>query len=506
MKPEEVVRVILNQSKDMTRPVFRGQAEESWELESGALRRLKKAYGADFPRNEDEQRKLVAQYHSEQLIMPMKVLGGPVSEQPDLQILAVLQHQGAATGLLDFTEYPLVALWFACAESPDKDGKVFVLDIADHEIVQNSRQFDGRFGTEHGVVYFEPDRSLGARIIAQQSVFVIGNPHLPDQVESIVVQGRSKMELREYLRGLGLSDLALFGDVPGLAAANTVRKELRVMEPLLPSQYRNRGNRAYQAGRFEEALAAYESYKTVMPNLAQPYCLIGDALAALGRFGEADKAYTSAMENLARPMDWIDGQGIIGGSLSLIMSRSLYYNRGNVRAARGNHEGAVEDFDMALQQGMEPKTSVLFNRGNSKFALELFEAAHEDFEAVWVEREDSGAALGMGNCKVMMGAFEEALQRYVDGSAVGPDGSAAHCQNNATQLGRLFQTLNGNDFRFNRVGHSVRVETEDLTGLFPLAGNKGNTGNIPSGMVTAPGGKGYKGADGFAVSIVSVQR
>ena len=56
--------------------------------------------------------------------MPMEVMDGATLS--DLQRLSVLQHQGAATGLLDFTEYPLVALWFACAERSDKDGKVFV--------------------------------------------------------------------------------------------------------------------------------------------------------------------------------------------------------------------------------------------------------------------------------------------------------------------------------------------------------------------------------------------
>ena len=504
MTPEDVVREILKLSDDVTRPVYRGQPEASWELHSGALRRLRDAYGEDLPRNEDELRKLVDRYHSEQLILPMKVLDG--SALPDLQRLAVLQHQGAATGLLDFTEYPLVALWFACAESFDKDGRVFVLDIGNHEVARNARQPGVRFGTERGVVYFEPDRSLGARIIAQQSVFVIGNPYIPDRfVKSIVVPGQSKKELRDYLRGLGLSDLALFGDVPGLAAANTARTKLKVTEPLSPEQYRNRGNRAYQAGRFKEALAAYESYAAAMPDVAQPHCLKGDALAALGRFEEAERAYTGGIENLARPIS-LGGQGIVMHAIAKGMSHSLYYNRGNVRAAGGNHEGAVADFDMALRQGMEPKMGVLFNRGNSKFALELFEEAHEDFEAAWLERENSGVALCMGNCKVMMGAFEEALERYVNGSAVGAVVSAAHCQKNAEQVQRLLQTLNGTDFRLNRVGDILLIETEDVEGRFPLAGNKGNTGNIPSGMVTAPGGKGYEGAEGLAVAVVSVQR
>ena len=37
-------------------------------------------------------------------------------EVSDLQLLAKLQHFGAATGRLDFTWSPLVALWFASDE------------------------------------------------------------------------------------------------------------------------------------------------------------------------------------------------------------------------------------------------------------------------------------------------------------------------------------------------------------------------------------------------------
>ena len=504
MKPEEVVQAILNVSEDMTRPVYRGQAEADWELRSGALRRLQDSYGDDFLEDDDELRNLVKRYHNEQLILPMEVLDG--SKLSALQRLAVLQHQRAATGLLDFTEYPLVALWFACIDSPEDDGRVFVLDIGNHEVARNGRPMEDPFGEEQRVVYLEPDRSLGARIVAQQSVFVIGNPKIPDRfVKSIVVPRQSKKDLCGYLEGLGLSEMALFGDIPGLAAANTAGTKLRIMEPLSPVQYRNRGNRAYQAGRFEEALAAYESYAIAAPDVAQPYSLKGDALAALGRFEEANGAYTRAIENLARPMISIGGRGIVGSSIAATMSRTLYYNRGNVRAASGDHNGAVADYDAALRQGMEPKTYVLFNRGTSKFALGMFQEAHDDFEAVWLERENSGAALGMGNCKVMVGEFEEALDRYANGSAIEADASGIHCQKNAEQIQRLLTRLKGIDFRVRRIGGSVLVETEDLAGNFPLAGNKGNTGNIPSGMVGAAGGEGYEGSPGFGVAIVSTK-
>ena len=503
MTPEEAVQAIVNQSKMMSRPVYRGQASADWQLQSGAVRRLQDAHGEDLPEDQNELRNLVARYHKEQLITPMEVIDGAALS--DLQRLSVLQHQGAATGLLDFTEYPLIALWFACEELPDKDGKVFVLDIGDPAIAHNVRSMDDPFSGGQAVVYYEPDRSLGARIIAQQSVFVIGDPRIPDQhLKSIVVPQQSKAQLRDYLKRLGLSTRALFGDVPGLAAANTTRTQLQPTAPLSPEQYRHRGNRAYQAGRFEDALAAYESYAAARPEVAQPNCLKGDALTALGRFEEANLAYTRATANLDRPI-YLGAPTIVNRELVVnTMSRALYFNRGNVRAATGNHRGAVADFNVALRNGFAPKSVALNNRGNSKFALGMFEEAYDDFEAAWLERERSDAALAMGNSKVMIGAFAEALQRYENGSAVEQENSAAHCRGNAEQMRQLLNMLNGNDYQVRREGVIVFVEAAGVGGgPFPFAGNRGNTGNIPSGMVTAHGGKGFEGAMGFAVVIVS---
>lgn len=47
-------------------------------------------------------------------------------EMKPVQLLALLQHYGVPTRLLDVTESALVALYFACCSKPDTDGEVFV--------------------------------------------------------------------------------------------------------------------------------------------------------------------------------------------------------------------------------------------------------------------------------------------------------------------------------------------------------------------------------------------
>ncbi len=508
VKPAGIVAKIVDEAKDMSRPTYRGQAQaDSWKLRSGAVDRLVKAHGDEILSDKNELRKQVSQYHKD-LILQMEVIDGEKME--DLQRLSILQHHGGATGLLDFTESPLAALWFACKDEHDEDGKVFIFDIGDHQVAVNGRNLreEELFSTER-VVYYEPDRSLSPRIVAQQSLFVICNPpSVPDShLKSVVIPKETKGLMTEYLQGLGLSEESLFRDLPGLARANTRHSPLRPKRTLAPEQHRDLGNRAYQAARYDDALTHYRAYAGAVPDDAQPYCLIGDTLSALQRFQEAIDAYTQAIEKTVQPIGMGPVQAVIQNEVvAPFMLHTLYYNRGNVHAAIGNHTQAVSDYDSALEHGNQLRRNVLFNRGNSKYVLEHYEEAFADFEGAWSEREGSDAALAMGNCRVLVGEFVEGLARYSDGVRIGePEGSAAHCRQNAEYLRRILGALDGSDHDVRREGHVVYVDAADEFAPFPFVGNQGNTGNMSSGMVPLAGGKGFAGGIGFAVVMVPKQ-
>ena len=431
---------------------------------------------------------------------------------PFWQRLAVLQHLGAATGLLDFTLSPLVALWFAVDGEPQKDGKVFALDVDDHQLFVNSREIgEEDLLNADRPVFHEPEHTLGPRVRDQHSVFIVCNPpSIPESgIRQVGVPKGSKESLREFLEGLRVSYETLFRDMEGLARSNSRVSPLRTLNVDSPDQRRDQGGRAFQQQRYEDALAHYKSYASMRPDVPESHAAFGDTLAALRRFDEAVEAYTLAIQHSGGPIDLSPvGLRARPPQLKDNLLHATYYNRGNVHAASGRHDKAIADFDQSLRyDGFGSSRNVLVNRGNSKYALKRFDEAAHDFEEAWSEREESDAALALGNCEMMNGRFREALNRYDDGARLGAPGSTAmSCRRNAETCKRLIEALEGHkDFEFQ-----VRERTVILTGLFgapdrfPFDGSRGNAGN--TGVTNAHSGAGYDGLPSFNVELRPIER
>ena len=104
--------------------LYRGLADSDWEVESSAYRRIKESQEASPP-------PIVFQNYVAQLLESAGLQGFRERQDrrlSDLELIAELQHYGAATCLIDFTTNALIALWFACEEKSDKAGKVVAME------------------------------------------------------------------------------------------------------------------------------------------------------------------------------------------------------------------------------------------------------------------------------------------------------------------------------------------------------------------------------------------
>lgn len=229
--------------------VFRGMDVATWELAT-SLQRLSKKPGTDTGKLERSLIRSFRKYAS----------AGAFDEKSEWYVLAVAQHNGLPTRVLDWTASPLVAAHFACGDDRCKkdDGVIWCLhagmlrdinepknkgarslrgiawvydtrllekSFADLAALDKSRRrgprmllweppsLDSRIANQSGLLSLmnDPEESPNDFLCKQSTV----NPGL---VLRIVIEAGAKSEVRDMLDQNGISERTIYPGLPGLCS------------------------------------------------------------------------------------------------------------------------------------------------------------------------------------------------------------------------------------------------------------------------------------------------
>ena len=477
---------------------FRGQGKAKWPLHSAATRRLRGFRGKGV-QDRPEFPNLYLDYHKSVLIDPARTQGLGIElgrEISDLQLLAKLQHLGAATGLLDFSWNPLVGLWFAC-ENPGVDGKLFAINVNDpiqvamisnDESEQSVTTLFLTNGDLPNLAYWEPMASgdAMARILRQRSVFIIGRPTMTEGssfVGEITIAKEDKRELIRELSLLDVSHRSLFLDAHGFAEANHVKAPVSLSQ----DDYLIAGNRYYQQSEYQSAIEAYGRFIQVNPNSSRIYFLKGNAHAELNNHAEAIEDYDRAIVKMDQTL------------ASSLIRHMIYVNRANSKAELGNYGEALQDYLRAIGSGPGDE-QYQFNLANTYADLFCFEEAISAYEKVMSPNWHS--IFNKGNALMCLGRFREAFECYIQAAAQASDNETVN--QNIWTSSRLLNLLGDLEYTHHldpsRMHLQICVTVEGFLSelsqyTYIIAGRVGNFG------FTHPGGQGFPGKGPITISL-----
>ena len=462
--------------------LYRGQADAAWPVSCSAARRL-----TQDPANSIEDQLIISLLigYLEFLIAKARMRGflppGFSETSPDLELLAQLQHQGAATGLIDFTRHPFVALWFACNEAYEGDGAVYILSRSATEEISNSRNLQKQIQSfyEEGTLWSWEPSTRGNRIVAQSSVFVFGVAAVAsDRMERFTIKAENKSDILSQLETVyGVNEEMLFPDFPGFAVANASNKPFDVKRTVaywreqveLASDDSSQAMAYFYCGvaysavqDFQNATEQYSEAIRLNPDYTHAYTnrgiardILGQSASAIADFDEAiriDPKNYKAYNGRASPKAALGRyeEAIADYNEAIRINpdyAEAYNNRGADKDALGKHTEAIADYDAAIRINPEIVGAYL-NRGSTKAKLARYEEAIADYDAaIRINPAIVNAYVNRGAVQSALGRYEEAIADYDAAIAFNPNLAEAYANRGTAQtaLGRFEESIADSD-------------------------------------------------------------
>jgi hypothetical protein len=215
---------VLNKRKDLSDcTLFRGQ-EEDWEL-------IPKIGRIDFRTSNYEEGELKMLEDFKRLSQP-HLLTVP---ENNWDWLALAQHHGMATRLLDWTTNPLAALWFAVNKpsKKNKPGVLWLFNVKENDFLKDSDIKNDTIGSPFNqdvTKVFQP-KIVTNRISAQNGWFTVGrfskkeskifrfdwNKRYNQLLTKFIIPSGNFSSIRYELDTLGINKMSLFPDIDGVA-------------------------------------------------------------------------------------------------------------------------------------------------------------------------------------------------------------------------------------------------------------------------------------------------
>ena len=351
--------------------LFRGQANSEWRLESSADRRLREVSLQDS-----------IEYVVTRLVNPARAEGYGYQDGrrlTDLELLAALQHHGAATCLIDFTSNFHIALWFACQDH-HRDGAVFVVNRGDVDffetitgeradleiakILADDGATDSADDAEGGLngprVFCWTPPTSEVRFVVQHSSVVFSRRGIPARAyRKICVCSDHKRELLRSLRlYYGLKEQTVFRDFAGFARSQGVGGV--AVDRRTATEWFMIGRDYFQRRQYAVAIEHYDRAIDLMdpPNSAY--------------YKQRGIAYWAERENELAIKDF-------SAAIKLDSDNHVYYGlRGKAYRSNRQYEASIRDYDRAIE--LSPRNSSYYHsRGNAKRSLKRFEEALDDY-------------------------------------------------------------------------------------------------------------------------------